>query len=180
MRFALLLGLTALLLILPTQAADFKPEDGFKLLLTDKNLDGWKTKTGDPLSGQTEAYKGRFKLADGVLTADIKVKGDVYIYTAQDFSGDVHVKFDYLPGKGCNNDLFIRGLKFDIKTPDVKNMKEGEWNQFEIVITGKKAEFKNNGELQKTLEVKNEKSNLGIRAELGPIQIRHVRIKAAK
>ena len=67
----------------------------------------------------------------------------------------------------------------DIKKPDVK-FKDDEWNDFEIIVTGKKAEFKCNGETLKTLDVKQEKSPLGLRAELGPVQIRHFRIKEGK
>ena len=74
--------------------------------------------------------------ADGVLTIDPKVKGDIVVFTEKTFDKDAHIKFEFKPGKGCNNDLYFRGLKFDLKTPDVKNMKEGEWNAFEIVVTG--------------------------------------------
>lgn len=179
MRVLAFLALTAIVSV----AADFKAEDGFKLLLSGKNLDGWKTKTGESLSGMSEAYKGRFKLADGVLTIDPSVKGDLYIYTTEETSGDVHVKFDFKPGKGCNNDIFLRGMKFDIKAEaksEIKNLKLDDWNQFEIIVTGKKAVYKNNGETFKTMDTKNDKSNFGLRAEFGPIEIRHLRIKAAK
>lgn len=177
MRVFAMLFCVGFVALLSAPAADFKPEDGFKMLLSGKNLAGWKTKTGEALADQAEAYKGRFKWADGELTIDPSVKGDVYIYTTDTTSGDVTIKFEYKPGKGCNNDLFLRGLKFDVKSPDVKNLKEGEWNQFEIVVKGKQAEFKNNGEVQKTLATKNDKSDFGIRAEFGSMSIRHLRIK---
>jgi hypothetical protein len=162
-------------------ADDFKPEAGFTLLFPGKTLDGWKMKKGgDSLDGKMEAAGGRFKLTDGVLVLDPKVKGDIIIETAKEYSKDVTIRFEFKPGKGCNNDLFLRGTKFDIKTPDIKNFKEDEWNQFEISIQGTKAEFKNNGELQKTLMTKGEKSTFGIRAEFGPIEIRKLRIKESQ
>jgi hypothetical protein len=159
-------------------ADDFKLEEGFTLLFNGKNLDGWKTKTGnEPLDGKTEAYKGRFKVMDEKLFLDPSVKGDVIINTAKEFGKDVHIKFDYFPGPACNNDLFLRGLKFDIKKPDVKNLKEGEWNTFEIVIKGDKALFISNGEVQRTSTAKPGATPLGLRAEFGPIQYRHLRVK---
>ncbi len=163
----------------PCQAADddFKPEPGFTMLFNGKDLSGWKTKKGDSLEGKTDAWGGRFKVMDGILVLDHKVKGDVIIESVKKFEKDVHIKFDYLPGPGCNNDLFLRGTKFDLKKPDVKNLKEGEWNQFEIIITGEKAEFKNNGETQRTIKTKPGATPLGIRAEIGPIQIRRLRCK---
>jgi len=173
-----LLAIVALLVIPSLAAADdFKLEDGFTLLFNGKDLTGWKTKTGESLDGKTEGYGGRFKAADGVLTIDPKVKGDVTINSAKEFAKDVHIKFEFLPGEGCNNDLFLRGLKFDLKKPDVKNMKEGEWNTFEIVIAGEKAEFKCNGETIKTQAVKGKGSPLGLRAEFGPMQVRRLRVK---
>ena len=158
-------------------ADDFKPDPGFTPIFNGKNLDGWKTKKGESLEGKTEAYNGRFKVADGKLVIDPKVKGDVIIETTRSFAKDVHIKFEFMPGPGCNNDLFIRGLKFDIKKPDVKNLKEGEWNVFEIVIAGKKAEFKCNGETQRTGNVKNDSSPFGVRAEFGPVQFRRMQVK---
>jgi hypothetical protein len=167
----------ALVAAVPARADDFKPEDGFVLLFNGKDLAGWKTEKGESLDGKTEAYNGRFKAADGLLTLDPKVKGDVKIFTAGEFGKDVHIKFDFKPGPGCNNDLFLRGLKFDLKTPDVKNLKEGEWNAFEIVIAGGKAEYRNNGETLKTVPVKGKESTFGIRAEFGPMQVRRLRVK---
>jgi len=163
--------------VVPARADDFKPEDGFILLFGGKDLAGWKTEKGEPLDGKAEAYGGRFKLAHGVLTLDPVVKGDVKIFTAREFGKDLHIKFDFLPDAKCNNDLFLRGLKFDLKKPDVKNLKEGEWNSFEIVVTGDKAEFRNNGETLKTMPVKGKATQFGIRAEFGSMQVRRLRAK---
>jgi len=156
---------------------DFKLEEGFTLLFNGKDLSGWKTTKGEALDGKTEVYNGRFKVADGILTLDPKVKGDVRIETQKEFAKDMHIRFDFLPGEGCNNDLFLRGQKFDLKKPDVKNMKDGEWNSFEIVITGDKAEFKCNGETIRTATVKGKGTVYGLRAEFGPMQVRRMRVK---
>jgi hypothetical protein len=158
--------------------ADLKLEEGFTLLLNGKDLTGWKEKKGGAsLDGKTTAYKGRFTMKGEVLVIDPKVKGDVRIMTERQFAGDVHIKFEYKPGKGCNNDLFLRGQKFDIKTPDIKNLKEDEWNLFEIVIAGSRIEFKNNGEVQRRGTVKNTSTVFEVRAEFGPIEFRRMRVK---
>ena len=113
---------------------DFKIEPGFTPLLNGKDLTGWKVrKGGESLDGKTDAAKKRFTVKEDVLVIDPKVSGDIWIDTAKDLTGDVHIKFDYMPGKGCNNDLFLRGVKFDLSTADVKNMKFDEWNDFERV-----------------------------------------------
>jgi hypothetical protein len=161
-------------------ADDFKLEPGFTLLFNGKDLTGWKTKEGSPLDGMKEAYKGRFKVDGGLLVIDPKVGGDKYLYTTKDLAGDLHIKFDFLPGETCNNDLFFRGLKFDIKKGDVKNIKFGEWNEFEIVAQDKQVEFRANGMTQRKGTAKMDKSTLGLRAELGPMQVRRVRVKEGK
>lgn len=144
-------------------------------LLNGKDLTGWKTKEGDKLDAKTEAYAGRFKVVDGELVIDPTVKGDKYIYTQADYAGDITISFEFKPGEKCNNDLFVRGAKFDIKEGgELKAMKMNDWNKFEIVVTGKKVEYKLNGTSIKTLNAKDEKSNFGLRAEFGHIRYKNV------
>jgi hypothetical protein len=175
-------GLLALLISDGLRAADdAKPEAGFTALLNGKDLTGWKLKKGgDSLDGKAEVAKGRFKVTDGILVIDPKPGGDITIETAKEIGNNSHIKFEFLPANGCNNDLFFLGLKFDIKKEDVKNLKWDEWNEFEIVADGDKVEFKCNGQTQRTANTKVEKSTLGVRAELGPMQIRKMRVKQGK
>lgn len=177
----LMIGLT--IASIRSKAADeFKPEPGFTMLLNGKNLDGWRLKgKKDDLNGKTEAAGGRFKVVDSVLVLDPKVKGDIIIETATEFSKDLTIKFDFKPGEGCNNDLFLRGTKFDIiVNAKTKGIKLDEWNQMEITFKGEDATYKCNGESIGTRKVKADKSPFGIRAEFGPIEIRNLRIKEEK
>ena len=174
-------GLT-LLPPLPLMAADeFKLEPGFTLLFNGKNLDGWKEASGkkESLEGKTEAYNGRFKVVEGKLVYDPSVKGDLYIETAKEFGKDVHIKFDFKPGPKCNNDLFIRGTKFDIipGNKENKNVKEGEWYTFEIVVTGEKIEHKVNGVTARTSKAGAKPTPFKLRAEFGSIEIKNIRVK---
>ncbi|MBN9517802.1 DUF1080 domain-containing protein [bacterium] len=173
----------AALLAATTVAADFAPEPGFQLLLNGKDLTGWKTKgkTGESLDGKAEAHKGRFKVSkEGVLVIDPAVKGDVYIGTTQEFGKETTIRFDFRPGPGCNNDLFLLGSKFDINPKQLKMVKENEWNTMDIASSGGTTVFKINGETARTDKAKGEKSPFEIRAEFGPIEIRHLRTKTEK
>jgi hypothetical protein len=175
---AVLLAGLALLLTHPAPAQDdFKLEPGFTLLFNGKDLTGWKTKKGgESLDSKTEAYGNRFTVAGGILTIDPKVKGDVIIETAKTFAKDVHLKFDFMPGAGCNNDLFLRGIKFDINPKQLKNVKDG-WNEFEFIVKDNKAEIKINGQAEKSVAAKDGATPFGIRAEFGSIQFRRIRAK---
>jgi hypothetical protein len=186
MRTLLVLPLALILLAAPALAADAekptpKAEPG--PLFNGKDLTGWVVppKKGDAeiLDGKTEAAKGRFKVVDGVIVVDAKVKGDITVNTAKEIAGDAHITFEFLPGPGCNNDLFFHGTKFDLKKQDIKNLKEGEWNKFEMISAGKQVEFRCNGESLKKLAAKTDSSPLGLRAEAGPIQYRNL-VLAAK
>ncbi len=172
--------LAALLLV--TQE-DFKPEPGFALLFSGKNLDGWKEFSGkkEVLDGKTEAFGGRFKVSGGLLVIDPAVKGDLHVESAREFGKDLHVKLDFKPGPKCNNDVFLRGTKFDINPAgkEAGKSKEGAWSTLEIVIAGDRVEHKIDGETVRTSTLKPgaAASPLRIRAEFGALEIRNVRVK---
>lgn len=174
-----LLACAAALLLAAPATADDAPEPGFKLLFNGKDLSGWKTKgkPGESLDGRTEAYKGRFKVADGKLVIDPAVKGDVRIETSQEFGKETTIRFDFLPGPGCNNDLFLLGSKFDINPTQLKMVKVGEWNTMEIASAGGTTVFKINGETARTDKAKADRSVFEIRAEFGPLEVKRLRAK---
>jgi hypothetical protein len=183
-RWSCLLVFTGLLMPVPLSsllADEFKLEAGFTLLFNGKNLDGWREASGkkQPLDGNTEAYNGRFKVAQGKLVYDPAVKGDLYIETTREFGKDVHIKFDFKPGPTCNNDLFLRGTKFDIipGNPENKKVKEGEWYTFEIVITRTRIEHKINGETVGTSRATDKATPFKLRAEFGALEIKNLRVK---
>ena len=179
-RLVLLAGLT-LIPAARLSAEEFKLEPGFTLLFNGKNLDGWKEASGkkEPLDGKTEAYNGRFKVVDGRLVYDPSVKGDLYIETTKTFGKDVTIKFDFKPGPKCNNDLFLRGTKFDIVpgNKENKNVKEGEWYTFEIVIIGTKIEHKINGDTVRTSRATDKSTPFKLRAEFGALEVKNIRVK---
>jgi len=160
-----------------------EPEPGFTLLFNGKNLDGWKEASGkkEALDGKTEAYGGRFKVVEGRLVLDPEVKGDLHLETTKTFAKDVHIKFEFKAGPKCNNDLFLRGTKFDIVpgNKENKNVKEGEWYTLEIVVTGDKIEHKIAGETARSANLKADAaaSSFRIRAEFGALEIKNIRVK---
>lgn len=175
--------MTATLALAFLLAADPTPADGFTLLFNGKDLSGWqvastkdKDKAGEPLTGKAETPTRRFTVTDGTIVIDPKVKGDITISTEKTFDGPAHIAFEFKPGKACNNDLYFRGMKFDIKPGSLKPVKVDEWNTLEIIATAATAEVKINGEAVQTYKLKGS-TRFGIRAEAGPIAIKNVRVK---
>jgi hypothetical protein len=170
-------------------ADEFKPEPGFKLVFNGTNFDGWQTKAsgkdGRPVSlqGKMDAFDKRYVVKDGAIVIDYKVKGDKYIETVQQFSGDFTIRYDFKPEEGCNNDTLLLGTKFDIlaggKTT-LKGVKIGEWNAMEIVVKSGSAEFIVNGQKLSTQKTKTEKGPLILRAEFGPITYKNIRASEMK
>jgi hypothetical protein len=164
-------------------AADTKKEEGFKPLFNGKDYTGWKTlargKTkAVSLDGKEEAYGGRFKVKDGKMVLDPKVKGDVRIETAKSYAGDVTIRFEFFPGPKCNNDLFFRGQKFDLSKENIKGFELGKWHTLEITVKGDDIEFKYDGESKRKGKVKGKGGTpFGVRAEFGEMEIRNMRIK---
>jgi Domain of Unknown Function (DUF1080) len=162
-------------------AGDFKLEPGFTLLFNGKNLDGWREARGkkESLEGKTEAYQGRFKVVEGKLVYDPAVKGDRYIETVKEFGKDVHIKFEFRPGAKCNNDLFLRGTKFDIipGNKENKTVKVGEWYTMEIVVVGDKVEHRINGTTARASKAKAKATPFMLRAEFGAIELKNIRVK---
>lgn len=161
---------------------EFKLEPGFMLLFNGKNLDGWREKgaKGTTLEGKTEAFKGRFKVADGLLIYDPKVGGDKYIETTKEFAKDVHFKFDFKPGPKCNNDVLFRGKKFDIipGNKENKDVKEGEWYTFELIAKDDVLEYKIAGQVARTTKgTKMTSAPLILRAEIGAMEVKNIRVK---
>jgi hypothetical protein len=174
-------ALTLLALATHDLAAGDKLEPGFTLLFNGKNLDGWREAKGkkEALDGKTEAYKGRFKVVEGKLVYDPAVKGDTYIETVREFGKDVHIKFEFNPGPKCNNDVFLRGTKFDIVpgNKENKNVKEGQWYTFEVIVKGDKIEHKVNGETVRSSKANAKATPLMLRAEFGAMQVKNIRFK---
>lgn len=181
MRPLLCAAFAALLVAAPAAGDDFTPEAGFKMLFNGRDLTGWNTKAAkgsESLDGRAEAFKGRFNVSKaGSLLIDPAVKGDVRIETAHEFGKETTIRFDFLPGEGCNNDLFLLGSKFDINPKQLKMVKVGEWNTMDITAAGGTTTFKINGETARSDKAKAEKSTFEIRAEFGPMEVRRVRAK---
>lgn len=190
MRRIFALSAAAPLLIIPAlllaAADDFKPEAGFTLLFNGKNLDGWREASnkkdapaGASLEGKAEAFAGRFKVTEGRLVIDPSVKGDRYLETTKEFAKDVVIRFDFKAGAKCNNDIFLRGGKFDIVpgNKENKSVKEGEWATCEIVVTGDVMEHKINGETARKSKAGAAATAFKVRAEFGAIEIKNVRYK---
>ena len=139
-------------------------------------------KVGKPVSleGKTDAFDMRYVVKDGAIVIDYKVKGDKYIETLRQFSGDFTIRYDFKPEEGCNNDTLLMGTKFDIlagKTT-LKGVKVGEWNKMQVTCqAGKITSLLNGVEVAKGEKAEPDKGAIGWQSEGKSIRFRDLRIK---
>jgi hypothetical protein len=117
--FVLLSLLTPSLLLLPVQALDNTPPEGFVALFNGKDLTGWKGLVGDPekrakasperlAAAQKDADQkmiAAWKVVDGVLVFD--GKGDS-LCTAKDY-GNFELYVDWKIEKAGDSGIYLRG-----------------------------------------------------------------------
>ncbi len=170
-------------------ADDFKPEEGYTSLFNGKDLTGWKYPgmKGQPLAGKTETPDKRFEVKDGVILVhakDAQNRGGIKdLYTVRSFDKDFHLKLEFRAASRADSGVYIRGPQLQVRDyPTVgpyKKVKfhEGGWNELEITVHGTAAECKCNGEvIEKAFKVP-AKGGIGLQAEVGKFEFRHIRIK---
>ncbi len=181
----------------PGRAADdFKVEDGYTLLFNGKDLTGWElgfcppgTKPNDEkLDGKTASANKVFHVADGLLVAT--GKGLRAVYTTNEFNQDFHLKLEFrtpADNKKNNSGLFIRGPQLQLDGTNVggltnvfkniKNFKEGDWNEIDITVKGREAICRCNGEpVGKAMKIP-AAGTIGLQSEIGKFEFRRIRIK---
>jgi type 1 glutamine amidotransferase len=166
---------------------DFKLEPGFVSLFNGKDLTGWYYKGAgkDDLAGKTETFDRRFQVENGIIVVNVG-KGVKDLYTTQSFERDFHLKLEFRAGPRADSGVYIRGPQLQVRDyPTVgpyrklKNFKDGDWNELDIVATGTSAECKCNGEIiEKNFKI-GVKGGIGLQAETGKFEFRRIRIKAA-
>jgi hypothetical protein len=136
-------------------ADDFKPEEGYVPLFNGKDLTGWehgycppgKRPNDEKLDGKTATTKSKaFEVSDGLLVATGKgVRG---LYTSREYNRPFRLKFEFrTSGKNRkdNSGLFLRGPQLQLDATNkggltgvfrnVKNFKEGDWNEIDVTVT---------------------------------------------
>lgn len=187
-------SLLGIALIVPAHAAD---DSGFVNLFNGKDLTGWEygycppgTKpNSEKLDGKQASSDKIFQVTDGLLVAT--GKGLRAIYTTKEFNKDFHLQLEFRTAavKKNNSGVFIRGPQLQLDATNdggltkvfrnIKNFKEGDWNQVDIIVKGQDATCKLNGELVGRPMRVPEKGVIGLQSEIGRFDFRNVRIKEA-
>jgi hypothetical protein len=145
---ALLLAVLGALAVVEGRAEDdFKVEEGYTLLFNGKDLTGWTYKgSKEDLTGKTATEDGRFEVKDGVIIANEKDKngkgGIKDLYTAKEYNNGFHLKLEFRAAPRADSGLYIRGPQLQVRDyptvgpyKNLKNFKNADWNDLDVVVT---------------------------------------------
>lgn len=189
----------ALLPVSPVRADDFTPDAGFVSLFNGKDLTGWRympdaknaLKADDKFDGKTEASDGRYSGKDGVITVHPHdpARGPRIrqMYTTQVFPKNFTLKLEFRAEVNADSGVFVRKPQLQCRDylvagpyKNLKQYKPQEWNLLEIVVKDGVAHCTCNGEvLEEALKLP-ETGPIGLEADRGQMEYRHIQIKEEK
>ncbi len=190
LKTAALFALTATLTI----AADFKNEPGFTSLYNGKDLSGWGYRDKDfkPIPAETfndksEASDGRYTAKPGILTVNPHVEGKArfrQLYTVQEFPKNFHLKLEFRAAVNADSGIYLRKPQLQCRDylvagpyKELKKYKAQDWNEIEVIVKDGVARCTCNGEVLEAALKLPATGPIGLEADRGTMEYRHIRIK---
>lgn len=166
---------------------DWKPETGFESLFNGKDLTGWCYQSAEPFDGKHEAADGRYSGKDGVLTVHpFKEGGSRFrtLWTVRTFPKNFHLKLQFRAEHNADSGIFLRKPQLQCRDYwvagpyfQLKKYNYLGWNDIEVVVKDNTAYCTCNGEvLQDALKLPMD-GPIGLEADRGTMEYRHLQIK---
>jgi hypothetical protein len=184
------LALVACVVLIPnwTRADDFKPDAGYTSLFNGHDLTGWGYNAEDRFDGKTEASDGRYSAKDGILTVHphVAAKGPRLrqMWTTQTFPKDFRLKLEFRAAVNADSGVFLRKPQLQCRDylvagpyKTLKKYKPQDWNLLEVVVKDNVAHCTCNGELLEDALKLPETGPIGLEADRGQMEYRHIQIK---
>lgn len=168
-------------------ADDFTPEPGYVSLFNGHDLTGWGYKTNH-FDGQTTSSDGRYSAKDGVLTVNPhnpetgpRIRE---LSTTRQFSNDFILKLEFRAATNADSGIFIRRPQLQCRDylvagpyTQLKQYKPQDWNEVVATVTNGIAYCTCNGEvLEAALKVP-ATGPIGLEADRGQMEYRHIQLK---
>jgi hypothetical protein len=167
-------------------AQDAKSDEVIIELFNGKDLTGWGYKTGEKFDGKTESDDKRFSVKDGILVVNAG-KGIKELYTTASFPKDFELKLEFRAEKNADSGLFLRKPQLQVRDylvagPYKKLMKykAQDWNEIVVVVKNNVANCTCNGEILEAALKLPATGPIGLEADRGQMEYRHLRLKTVK
>ena len=188
--------LAAALFLVPALAAraeGWKPEAGFTSLYNGKDLTGWgyrdkEQKVIESFDGKNEASDGRYSAKGEALVVNPhdEARGPRLrqLWTAKEFPKNFVFKIEFRAAVNADSGIFLRKPQLQCRDylvagpyKNLKAYKPQEWNTIEVTVKDNVAHCTCNGEvLEEALKLP-ETGPIGLEADRGQMEYRHIQIK---
>lgn len=165
-----------------TRADDFKLEPGYISLLNGKDLTGWGYKTNN-FDGKTESIDGRYTAKDGMIVVN-PGKGLAQLWTTREFPKDFHLKLEFRAAVNADSGVFLRKPQLQCRDylvagpyKSLTKYKPQDWNEMEVTVKDGVAHCTCNGEVLENALKLPATGPIGLEADRGQMEYRHIRLK---
>jgi hypothetical protein len=160
--------------------------DGWTPLFNGKDLTGWGYKSGAKFDGKTESDDKRYSAEKGMIIVH-PGKGIKQLWTTAKFPKDFELRLEFRAAVNADSGLFVREPQLQVRDYLVagpykmlKKYKPQDWNEIIVVVKGLEAFCTCNGEiLEKAMKVP-ATGGIGLEADRGQMEYRHIRLKEIK
>ena len=190
----LTLLLSALLCVsITARAADWQPEPGFINLYNGKDLTGWGYRDKDQkvletFDGKSEASDGRYSAKGEALTVNPRdeARGPRLrqLWTTKEFPKNFVLKIEFRAAVDADSGIFLRKPQLQCRDylvagpyKELKAYKPQEWNQIEVTVKDGVAHCTCNGEVLEAALKLPETGPIGLEADRGQMEYRHIQLK---
>ena len=183
-KFRLLVATFALLGLSSIRGAEFKPEPDYVSLFNGKDLTGWGDGTNN-FDGKIASTDGRYSAADGILIVHPREPRLMQIlWTTREFPKDFSLKLEFRASVNADSGLFLRKPQLQVRDylvagpyKELKKYEPQDWNQIEVTVKDGVAHCVCNGEvLEDALKIP-ATGPIGLEADRGQMEYRHLQIK---
>jgi len=166
--------------------SQWRPDAGFTSLFNGKDLSGWSYIPAEVFDGKTVASDERYSAGDGILTVHPQAAGPRIrqLWTVQTFPKNFHLKLEFRASVNADSGIFLRKPQLQCRDywvagPYYKlgSYKPQDWNTIEVLVKDNVAHCTCNGEvLEEALKLPAD-GPVGLEADRGTMEYRHIQIK---
>jgi hypothetical protein len=180
-----------LLFVRAAGAQEWKPDEGFTSLYNGKDLTGWAYSADEKFDGKESANDGRYtaKGESIVVNPHDPAKGPRIrkMVTTQTFPKDFVLKIEFRAAVNADSGIFMRDWQLQCRDylvagpyKELKKYKPQDWNTIIVTVKDGVAHCECNGEVLEAAHKLPETGPIGLEADRGQMEYRHLQIKELK
>jgi hypothetical protein len=172
-------------------ADDWKPDAGFVSLYNGKDLTGWRYDDKDTFDGKTDASDGRYSAkGDSIVVNGFDPDKGPHLrqmWTEKTFPKDFVLKIEFRAAVNADSGIFLRKPQLQCRDylvagpyKDLKKYKPQDWNTIVVTVKDNVAHCECNGEVLADALKLPETGPIGLEADRGQMEYRHIQVGEAK